>query len=280
MDPGYLDGFVLNQGWTASANSQASSGFWVRDIPNGTFFNNQPSAPGFDSETPTDVGDFAYVTGNQPGADNAGADDVDGGVVTLTSPIFDATIFSNPVVSYQYWFFNDGGNPPTNDYLLVEITDGSQTVTLAEYTESTFEWLNDTFDIAEFMVPTAEMRIIVTTEDQGNTGHLVEGGFDDFELRGSVISATENVVLAGLEANVFPNPSSTNFVINYTLPFTPQNSVALTVTDQLGRMVTNRSVSLDVTGNVTIGSNLPAGLYYARLIVDGQVAYTTKLVKE
>lgn len=279
LDRGYLDGFVLDQGWTASNSASATSGFWVRETPNGTFFGGLPSAPGFDAGSTTDIGDVAYVTGNLPGADNAGADDVDGGVVTLTSPIFDATTLANAVVSYQYWFFNAGGNPPTNDYLRVEISNGSETVTLAEYTQSTGAWLVDSFAIAEFITPSATMRMIVTTEDQNNTGHLVEGGFDDFEVRGSVISATENVALAGLEASVFPNPSSTQFVLNYRLPTTPRSSVELTVTDQLGRTVETRLVALDVTGTLAVGETLPAGLYYARLLVDGQVAYITKLVK-
>ncbi len=274
--PGYQDGFMLDQGWTTS--STATSGHWERGVPNGVFFNNEPSSPGEDIAN--DVGNRAFVTGNAPVA-GAGEDDVDGGVVTLISPVFDATIYTNPLLQYHYWFFNDGGAGTPDDDLTVVLTNGIDSVLLAKYTETTAAWVADSFLLADFIELSDQMQLIVTTSDLPASGHLVEAGFDGFALRGELVSGTYTASTVLLAAKIFPNPSEGAFQLQYQLATLPKQSLRLQVFDALGRHVIAQS--LDLGGDAataTFGTNLPKGFYLLQLYQDGQVIYTHKLIKQ
>ncbi|MEL6355404.1 MAG: T9SS type A sorting domain-containing protein, partial [Bacteroidota bacterium] len=175
---------------------------------------------------------------------------------------------------------NDGGDPPANDQMTVVLSNGVQDVTLAAYNETTAGWQLDSFILAEHITLTNNMQLTVTSGDQGG-GHLVEAGFDDFEIRGALVSSVEDIA-AGVEAATFPNPAgdNENFNITYELPITPVRAVTLEVTDVAGRVVARRSLPQVQIGNVAIGAEWPAGSYFARIIADGQSMYSTKLVKQ
>ena len=66
---------------------------------------SKESNPEDDSQ---DCGVQAYITGN--GGGQVGNDDVDDGTTVLTSPIFDLTAYGDPHVTFERWFFNDGGS--------------------------------------------------------------------------------------------------------------------------------------------------------------------------
>lgn len=183
LTPGYLDGFVVDQGWVATADGSTTSGFWERAVPVGTTLDGSPSNPGMDAGGATDVGELAYVTGN--GGGTAGTDDVDGGNVTLTSPVIDFTSFPDPnivVISYDYWFVNGGGSSPLDDQMTVSITNGVSTEVIATYTANTSNWTNVDYPLSDLGIAlTPNMQIIVQTGDLGS-GHVVEAGFDDFRI--------------------------------------------------------------------------------------------------
>ncbi len=272
--PGYQDGFMLDQGWTTS--STATSGHWERGVPNGTLYQGQPAAPGADIDG--DVGNQAFVTGNAA-VQGAGEDDVDDGVVTLRSPIFDATLYNNPQLNYHYWFFNEGGAGTPNDELRVEITNGNQTVLLANYRETTGEWMADSFLLADFIDLNDQMQLIVTTSDLPGSGHLVEAGFDGFSVSGELVSSSTYVAAALNRAVVFPNPSQGAFNLSYELAEQSRRAaLRLEVFDQLGRLVLDQT--LDKSGNASFGQPLGAGFYQLRLLQDGQLLYAAKLVKQ
>lgn len=178
---GWYDDFVFSFGWTQ--NGTATSGQWTRGIPNGTTFNGQPSNPDLDVQT--DYGKFAVVTGNMANA-GAGDDDIDGGFTRLVSPIFDVNAFADPYVSYYRWFFNDGGSGTPNDYMTVRITNGTDTVLLENITLTANSWVPKKYRIADYVTPTATMKLIVEAADL-NPGHLVEGGFDVFRAWDSIV---------------------------------------------------------------------------------------------
>ena len=78
----YADDFAIDLGWEATSDGIATTGFWERGLPVGTAFGNRQSNIGADLAD--DLGDACYVTGNAGGG--AGNDDVDDGLVILTSP--------------------------------------------------------------------------------------------------------------------------------------------------------------------------------------------------
>lgn len=181
LEPGFRDGFAVDQGWTVSGD--ASTGAWERGVPVGTSFEGNDSNPGED--VAGDVGDQAYVTGNAGGG--AGSDDVDGGTTTLRSPPFapEEVGPEDVLVSYDYWFFNDGGNSSPDDEMTVSVFNGTDRETIKTYTVANATqsaWTSDNFTLSDLSIAlTATMQIEFSIGDTGG-GHLVEGGVDNFEM--------------------------------------------------------------------------------------------------
>ncbi|MEM7574975.1 MAG: choice-of-anchor B family protein [Bacteroidota bacterium] len=273
---GYQDGFQLDQGWTIL--SEASSGFWSRDLPIGTTSGDCFANPGLDAEG--DLGNFAFMTGN--GGGGVGTDDIDDGTVTLFSPIFDLSLYqaASVVLHYQYWFANFGGNGSPNDQMSVTISNGQTSIELANYDEdvSCDEWFSEDFQLADFIELTDQMQLIVVATDL-NGGHVSEGGLDDFLITGELLTSTENLALVGLEVNLSPNPSDADFQLNYRLPSAPTGELRMEVLDILGRQLTTQRLAPFANGVLRFGQELAPGTYLVRMLQNGQQIYSTKVIK-
>lgn len=179
LQDGYYDDFTFDFGWTVNGN--ASAGIWERGEPQGTSYQGDEFNP--EDDVNNDCTDFAYVTGN--GGGSAGNDDVDDGNTILTSPIFDATNNSVNFVEYYKWFAVGGGNGgPSNDELTITISNGTTSALLETLNVSSpnlNSWSFSSFDIAQYITPTATMQLTVVTADMPS-GHLVEAAFDMFKL--------------------------------------------------------------------------------------------------
>lgn len=178
INKGYYDDFIMDFGWTAT--SSATTGAWERGAPIGTLNGTDQSNAGAD--VTNDFGSDAYVTGN--GGGTAGADDVDGGPVVLTSPVFDLTTYNLPYLSYYRWWYNDGGSAAFDDSLVISVTNGSTSVVIDRIgpgTNSGNSWTYRNYNLNTLIAKSANMRFVVTTADLG-TGHLVEAGIDLFKV--------------------------------------------------------------------------------------------------
>ncbi len=205
---GYQDDFIFDLGWTETHT--ASSGWWVRDKPIGTEYNGDACNPYFDVSF--DLGDKCYITGNSGG--EAGDDDVDNGAVTLFSPKMDLSNYSNPVLNYSAWFYNDGGDGNPNDALQVRISNGAETVVLETITQSSGSWREPAeFNLAEFIELTDDMQVIFETNDLPNSGHLVEAAIDAFRVSDApvypVFSASNTQGCRPLTVEFFDSSDST-----------------------------------------------------------------------
>ncbi|HWB63751.1 MAG TPA: T9SS type A sorting domain-containing protein, partial [Chitinophagales bacterium] len=92
-------------------------------------------------------------------------------------------------------------------------------------------------------------------------------------------TATNDVAASGFDFSVVPNPMSGNGKLVYTLS---QNvKVSASIIDVTGKVVAELGQEDQVMGAHTIQIsdqyNLPAGIYIARLIVDG-TPYTRKFI--
>jgi len=121
----------------------------------------------------------AYVTGNTgtTGSD----DDVDGGDTKLTSPYFNLNTYSNPFIYYSRWFYNASGTTP-NDTLKISIDNGITSKVLEVVSPSSSgngTWVSKSFKVSNYLAKTANMRIMVRTEDLA-PNNIVEAGFDKF----------------------------------------------------------------------------------------------------
>lgn len=276
LEPGYYDDFVFDFGWTVDGN--AANGAWERGIPNGTTYNGQPMNPGAD--VADDIGDYCYVTGNQPNA-SAGDDDVDDGNTRLISPVFDLSTYFDPQLSYYRWFANAGGFSAPNDKLTISITNGANTAVIEEITATANSWVQTTINIKNYLEPTATMQLIFETADAANSGHLVEAATDWFR----VIDLGFPVAAPYMDTHqptvsLQPNP----FRGQTTLAFNGFDSQQLTgakllLTDVVGKTVAAYALPPTATATFTLQQgNLAPGLYFYALEQNGNKLATGKMV--
>jgi hypothetical protein len=174
-------------GWIAGLPSDtATSGQWVRVDPIGT-----AAQPEHD-RTPN--GTDCWITGQGSPGGPLGEADVDNGITTLVSPIFDATGWDEVFITYWRWYSNNTGASPNADSMPVEISNngGSTWVQLELVTENANAWVFKSFRIADFVAPTSQMRVRWIARDLG-PGSIVEAGVDDV----AVVAYSCEPLLAG-----------------------------------------------------------------------------------
>ena len=191
LDEGYYDDFTFDFGWNVSGGIGLSDpGRWERGQSEGTSYQGLDFNP--DNDINTDCFNNAYVTGLDAGS-SQGSNDVDDSNTILTSPIFDLTSNQPHYLSYYSWFSNGGGgwggssNP--NDSLKISITNGNIIVELELMTESSpdmGQWNYRSYDLGQYLPLTSTMQLIIETADWDVLGgHLVESGFDKFQISSS-----------------------------------------------------------------------------------------------
>lgn len=234
LNKGFIDDFSTDQGWITF--STAGTGHWEWGVPNGTVYQGSQSNPGED--IPNDVADKCYVTGNAGGS--APSDDVDNGVVTLSSPPIDLSGYDYPVLEFYYWWFNAGGNSTPNDTLRVVLNNSTQSIEAAEFT-STAQWVKHSIAIADYITPDSNVRIDFITSDLQGSGHIVEAGIDGLRI------------VDGATAGIYPNFTSdiqegcAPFTVNFS--DNSDSTVNYLWSFPGGTPATSTSPSVDVTYN-------------------------------
>lgn len=268
LEPSYEDDFLFDLGWKTESN--ASAGEWVRAKPVGTLFGNKKSNVDFD--IPDDLGESCYVTGNVGG--QAGTDDVDNGLTSLTSPLIDITELLEPRLDYYRWFYNDGGeNLDPNDTLktILFTQDTSIVLDIVTTNGQQGEWVSTKIPLGDFK-DYGPFQIRFEVEDDSEIGHILEAGIDVFRvLDAALINNEELEKVVYFEA--FPNPMFDQLNI-YTE--VNRGEARIRVYDIKGRLVLKDSMigtskSLDV-------SQLQTGVYFMHLAGDGY-QQSVKLVK-
>lgn len=166
--------------WTVGATGDtATTGIWTRADPIGT------AAQPEDDHTPS-PGVQAWITGQGSIGGALGEADVDGGITTLVSPVYDCSGLSEAYISYSRWYSNNSGSAPNADTMPVEITadNGANWVQLESVTENAGVWVEKTFRINNYVTPSAQVRIRFRAQDLGS-GSIVEAGVDDVRIYGA-----------------------------------------------------------------------------------------------
>jgi len=200
------DDFETAAGWTGgAAGDTATAGIWVRVDPNGT-----AAQPENDHST---VGTLCWVTGNGAAGGADGAADVDAGITTLLSPVFDLTGLDEPMVEYWYWYSNNLGGAPNLDSMPIEISNngGSTWTSVTNVAASTTAWARHQWRVSDFIAPTSTMRMRFVARDLA-AGSLVEAAIDDFRV--SSIDCTANTTPGDLDGNGSVNGADLAILLN------------------------------------------------------------------
>ncbi len=276
LDAGIYDDFSFDWGWIPSG---ICSNAWVRGVPIGTIDGaNGNAIANPDKDDQTDCSGQAFVTDNGGGASSD--HDVDPpGYAILTSPLFDPTSFSAPMVSYSRWFYDAKlNNKSPNDTMEIYISNGSTTVLLERILNNTAgngTWAHKSYKISSFAPVTATMQISISISD-ANPGSVVEGGFDKFYVYDSATVAVNNISAAEKNVLVYPNP----FVTSTSVQITNHKLQApiLTLYDVFGREV--RRLKLETLETKIDRGNLVSGIYFYK-VTDGEALVDTgKIVIE
>lgn len=269
---GYQDDFWADFGWQTGGN--APRGRWERGLPIGTDFNGAACNPAIDATI--DIGKECYVTGNGGGA--AGDDDVDDGNVSLTSPLMSLrSFYQDPMISFQYWFFNTGGSTARNDSFKVLLSNGLRDTTIFLQLNSNSRWLaSPMLNIKRFLPLTDSMKVTFYTAD-ALPGHLLEVAVDAFKVLENPL-ATHHIAL-DWQLSAMPNPFGNTCFLQYK---TTENieKLQLKIYDVLGRLVYAQKLE-GTEGGIPIESETWAkGLYFVRLENEKQVSTMLKVVKQ
>lgn len=276
LNEGYADNFIFNyRNWGTTAIGEDIDGRWEWGEPRLTSFNRGASNPSKDVQE--DFGDKCYVTGN--GGGGAGSDDVDDGLVILTTPEMRIrSLYESPVVTYRPWFFNSGGDGNPQDTFSISVTNGVDTVLLEEITNTGREWRDARmFGLDTIIAITDTMHVIFTAGDTG-AGHLVEAGVDDFAVLESSPAVSVEELTVEVDWQVMPNPFEKQFFVNYAF----QNwggSGELAVYNAVGQQLWQQVLQAP-NGQAHLQNDWPKGLYYVQLSTPGFAPVVQKVVKQ
>ncbi len=269
LDEGYYDDFSLDFGWTSSFTSP--TGHWVRVEPLGTTYFNSPSNPSAD--VAGDCQDKAYVTGNAEGS--VGNDDVDDGFVMLVSPFFEVNLANNPTISYKRWFANYDDTVSDDELIISLVNEIGADFPLDEVNAAgpLGQWVLFESPLADVLTDDGNYRLKVLTSDNFNNGSIVEAGIDEFRID-QVLSLSEVNELPSV--SIFPNPSSSEFIID--LGDISLDDASIVLTDLRGRVVLTKAVNQAI---VRIDESLEVGTYVIQVIgrKGEMLIYPTRLVK-
>lgn len=171
----FSDDCESNQGWTlGTSDDTATGGIWQRANPERTYA--QP-------EDDTSItGLNCFITGAAAGADG-NANDVDGGITTLLSPVINALpprgvrVYETRL-TFSRWFYG-----PTNDPLITQLSDngGATWVTADTIGQEYNRWVAITLRIDDFVNVTSQLRVRFVARDLGDAS-TVEAGIDDINI--------------------------------------------------------------------------------------------------
>ncbi len=261
------------RGWTLGApDDDATTGLWIRDVPIGTWHNNQPVQP---DHQVTPGGEKCFVTGNAPPGSPVGTNDVDDGKTTLISPVFQLGEGTQAVFSYWRWYTNDLGNNPMTDWWTVDVTnDGETWVHLERTMESMNSWNQFSFNLTDYIELTDHVQVRFIAEDY-DPPSLVEAAVDDImmDVWYATVAAPEMTVQESWGfVSLAPNPMQSGSRIVYRLAGSTRVDMALF--DVSGRRVRTLVHGLveagvhDVQLETEGARPLPSGVYFLRLHAD------------
>jgi hypothetical protein len=182
-----------------------------------------------------------FVTGQAP-SHTVNPDDYDlDGRTTLTSPAFDLTFASDPVIGYWRWLYSmhaGTGQPDPNDWLAVLLSnDNGATWTSVDTLRGQHNvWQEASIRVKDFVTPTAQVRVRFVAAELG-AGSTAEAAIDDLILHDAALAlgVPEGGVNSLHFAPPWPNPARGPVRLSLAIP--AASDVTVEIVDVHGRVV-------------------------------------------
>jgi choice-of-anchor B domain-containing protein len=269
---GYYDDCSGPTGWKVQGSSSTS---WLYRSPLATYDSITQASPS-DGLTEACI-KKAYVT-NRAGGD-AWLNDVDNGYTTLTTPAFDLTHYTNPLLIYDSWFYNGGfKNGPPNDSLCVFLDNGKTTILLETNTSATGSngsWNRKYIQLTGQIQKTPNMHLSLRISDYP-PDNIVEGGLRYFEIKDSLMLSVKPVLLDN-HFTAYPNPFSKDLFVSYNIEGMGENLV-FEIFDLEGKLVCRQPAN-EPGGLLKINVDLDSGMYFLRLRTKTWISRPVKVIK-
>ncbi len=261
----------------------ATEGIWENVDPVGTI-----AQPDDDHSVP---GAKCWVTGqHEPGqADNW--NDVDGGITTLYSPVFDLSQVDAATLRVWYWFSNNLGDNPGAGYMRIHgSNNGGESFSMLSYiNDPTNSWRSIDYDLVDIFDEPDQFQLKIEAKEL-ILDTLIEAAIDDIvilaELGGTGVEDGLSITLpVVLDQNV-PNPFNPVTEIRFQLE--KAGPAALRIYDAQGRMVRELASGHREAGAHTLlwdgrnaaGESVASGVYLYRLeTVENQLQKQMVLIK-
>ena len=190
----------------------------------------------------------------------ANPSDVSSGFTRIISPSMDLSSYQSVSISYSTWFQNISEvSPPANDSLLIKLSNGEETILVDYRTVETASsnWQNQQVDVPVDFSLTQNMQLILETMDLEASNHLVEAGFDQFSVSGSLLSITQ---INNNPLSIFPNPSVDGLLKLNSI----DRASLLSVHDLSGKLIAE--LNLSEGSNAIDLSHVVKGTYIIQLL--------------
>ena len=252
IDSAIYDDFVFDFGWNLSGN--ISNGAWERVVP-GTQYQWSGMMPSRDIQN--DFGSYCYITGN---ADSRS----DSGITEISSPLFDATKYNDPHMSFYYWLTCfDSTYVSISDSLTVVLSNGSTSSVVASYRNGLYNWSDlKLYRLADFL-PLSDQMSVSFRLYNSNARNFTEAAIDRFRVDEYEVLTNVDKISERDEPNfiVFPNPFNESFVLKFD---NLTESAKIKVFDINGRLIESVE-SLEHTDRINLGERWNPGIYFLSL---------------
>jgi aminopeptidase S len=171
----YADDFETATGWATAGGDTATSGLLARGDPATT-------SSGVTTQLGTTVsGTYDLVTGATAGS-SAGANDVDGGVTTIQSPLVALPTGGTLTLTFS-WYLAHLSNSSSADYLRVSVVSGGTVTTVFQQLGAASDrgaaWAAASVPLTAYAGQSVRIRVAVADT---STASLVEAAVDDVRI--------------------------------------------------------------------------------------------------
>jgi choice-of-anchor B domain-containing protein len=269
----YIDDFWGDFGWKVTGN--ATSGAWTRGIPEAV---SDVVLTQSGNDSPTDNDNFCFFTANGNCDGGPGAADVDGGATILTSKPMKIRNYADPQLTFNYWFYNGGGNTALNDTFTVILSNGLKDTTIMAMRTSGSTWRQSpVFKVKNYLPLTDSMTVAFRVAD-ADPGHVVEGAVDNFRLIDLALPNAVQDIANNWTVKAFPNPFNTALNIDYQLDKDAKNAT-IKVINTLGQVLEAQNLK-NTEGSLSLGLGLPTGVYFIKIEANGKASRAVRVVKQ